>query len=93
VYALLAEIWHYRELLWTLIVRELRVRYKNSVLGFFWSLVNPLVTVLVMTVVFKYVMGMRIANYSAYVLTAYYRGPFSSSRCSIPARRFWFICR
>ena len=71
VYALLAEIWHYRELLWTLIVRELRVRYKNSVLGFFWSLVNPLVTVLVMTVVFKYVMGMRIANYSAYVLTAY----------------------
>jgi ABC-type polysaccharide/polyol phosphate export permease len=71
VYALLAEIWHYRELLWTLVIRELRVRYKNSVLGFFWSLVNPLVTVLVITLVFKYVMGMRIANYSAYVLAAY----------------------
>jgi len=71
VYALLAEIWHYRELLWTLVIRELRVRYKNSVLGFFWSLVNPLVTVLVITIVFKYVMGMRIANYSAYVLAAY----------------------
>ena len=71
VHTLLAELWHYRELLWTLVIRELRVRYKNSVLGFFWSLVNPLVTVLVMTIVFKYVMGMRIANYSAYVLTAY----------------------
>lgn len=71
MYALLAELWHYRELLWTLVIRELRVRYKNSVLGFFWSLINPLVTVLVMTLVFKYVMGMRIANYSAYVLTAY----------------------
>jgi lipopolysaccharide transport system permease protein len=71
VYALLAEIWRYRELLWTLVIRELRVRYKNSVLGFFWSLVNPLVTVLVITLVFKYVMGMRIANYSAYVLAAY----------------------
>jgi len=71
VRALLAELWHYRELLWTLVIRELRVRYKNSILGFFWSLVNPLVTVLVMTIVFKYVMGMRIANYSAYVLTAY----------------------
>ncbi len=68
---LLAELWHARELLWTLIVRELRVRYKNSVLGFFWSLVNPLVTVLVMTLVFKFVMGMRIDNYSAYVLVAY----------------------
>ncbi len=68
---LIAELWHARELLWTLIIRELRVRYKNSVLGFFWSLVNPLVTVMVMTLVFKYVMGMRIDNYSAYVLVAY----------------------
>lgn len=68
---LLAELWHYRELLWTLVVRELRVRYKNSFLGFFWSLLNPLVTVLVMTIVFKYVMGMRIDNYSAYILVAY----------------------
>ncbi|GIV10748.1 MAG: transport permease protein [Fimbriimonadales bacterium] len=69
--ALLLEIWRYRELLWTLVIRELRVRYKNSALGFFWSLLNPLATVLVMTIVFKYVMGMRIANYSAYILAAY----------------------
>lgn len=65
------EIWQFRELLWTLILRELRVRYKNSALGFFWSLLNPLVTVMVMTVVFKYVMGMQIPNYSAYILVAY----------------------
>ncbi len=69
--AQLSELWQYRELLWTLVIRELRVRYKNSALGFFWSLLNPLVTVMVMTVVFKYVMGMRIANYSAYILVAY----------------------
>ncbi|MDW8107873.1 MAG: ABC transporter permease [Armatimonadota bacterium] len=68
---LLTELWHSRELLRTLVIRELRVRYKNSLLGFFWSLVNPLATVLVMTIVFKYVMGMRIANYSAYILAAY----------------------
>lgn len=68
---LLLELWQYRELLRTLVIRELRVRYKNSILGFFWSLVNPLATVLVMTLVFKYVMGMRIANYSAYILAAY----------------------
>lgn len=67
----LREFWKYRELLLTFVVRELRIRYKNSVLGFFWSILNPLVTVLVMTLVFKYVMGQQVANYSAYVLAAY----------------------
>jgi len=67
----LRELWRYRELLLTFVVRDLRVRYKNSVLGFFWSLLNPLATVLVMTVVFEYVMGFTTPNYSAYLLAAY----------------------
>lgn len=71
VLAELRELYRYRELLWTFVVRELRIRYKNSVLGFFWSILNPLVTVLVMTVVFKYVLGVRVPNYSAYLLAAY----------------------
>ncbi|MCL6623481.1 MAG: ABC transporter permease [Fimbriimonadales bacterium] len=65
------ELWRYRELLWTFVLRELRIRYKNSVLGFFWSLLNPLAIVLVMTVVFKFVMGQKVPNYSAYILSAY----------------------
>lgn len=67
----LKELWKYRELLYTFVVRELRIRYKNSVLGFFWSILNPLATVLVMTLVFKFVMGQQIPNYSAYILIAY----------------------
>lgn len=67
----LAELWRYRELLITFVLRELRIRYKNSVLGFFWSILNPLVTVMVMTVVFKFIMGQQIPNYSAYILAAY----------------------
>lgn len=67
----LRELYRYRELLWTLVLRELRVRYKNSYLGFFWSLIVPLVTVAVLTIVFKRVMGMAIPNYSAYVLAAF----------------------
>lgn len=67
----LRELWRFRELLWTMIERELRIRYKNSVLGFFWSLLNPLVTVLVMTVVFKYLIGNPTPNFSAYILAAY----------------------
>ena len=67
----LKELWRFRELLWAMVERELRIRYKNSVLGFFWSLINPLVTVLVITVVFKLLLKNGTANFSAYVLAAY----------------------
>lgn len=67
----LKELWRFRELLATMVERELRIRYKNSFLGFFWSLLNPLVTVLVITVVFKYLNGNPTPNLSAYVLAAY----------------------
>lgn len=45
-----------RELLWNLTLRELRGRYKRTALGFGWSLLNPLATMLVFTFVFRYVL-------------------------------------
>jgi len=48
----LAELWQYRELLFNLTVRDLKVRYKNSVLGVAWSLLNPILMMLVFTVVY-----------------------------------------
>lgn len=67
----LKELWRFRELLFTMVERELRIRYKNSFLGFFWSLMNPLITVLVMTVVFKNFLNNGTENLSAYMLAAY----------------------
>ncbi len=67
----LKELWRFRELLIAMVERELKIRYKNSFLGFLWSLINPLVTVLVMTVVFKYLLRNETQNFSAYVLAAY----------------------
>jgi len=43
----------YRDLLYNLVVRDLKVRYKHSVLGFFWSLLNPLLLMAVFTFVFE----------------------------------------
>jgi ABC-type polysaccharide/polyol phosphate export permease len=66
------ELWKYRELLLTLVERELRIRYKNSALGFLWSLIIPLTTTAVLTFVFGYLAntgGQR--NFSAYILAAY----------------------
>ena len=50
----LAEIWQSRELIAFLIRKELKVRYKNSVLGFVWSFLNPALILGVYYVVFKY---------------------------------------
>jgi len=43
----IAEIWAHRELLWLLVRREIRARYKDSSLGIVWSLVRPLVQLLI----------------------------------------------
>lgn len=48
----LGDLWRYRELVRNLVLRDLKVRYRSSVLGFAWSLLNPLLMMLVFTVVF-----------------------------------------
>jgi len=52
ILAHLGEIWSYRELLRNLVVRDLKVRYRNSLLGVLWSLGNPLLMMAVFTTVF-----------------------------------------
>ena len=52
----LARLTRYRGLIQSLVARELKARYRGSVLGFFWSFINPLLLLLVYTFVFKYVM-------------------------------------
>lgn len=52
VSARLRELWRYRWLIRNLVVSEVKARYKNSVLGFVWSLLNPIAMMLVFTVIF-----------------------------------------
>lgn len=52
VFARLRELIRYRDLIRNLVVSEIKTRYKNSILGFVWSLLNPLAMMLVFTVVF-----------------------------------------
>lgn len=54
-------LWHNRELLWTLVKRDLKVRYKASVLGFFWSFCKPLLLTLVLLAVFSNVPKFELA--------------------------------
>ena len=52
----LRQLPRYRGLIQSLVARELKARYRGSVLGFFWSFFNPLLLLLVYTFVFAYVM-------------------------------------
>jgi lipopolysaccharide transport system permease protein len=56
----LARLGRYRGLIQSLVARELKARYRGSVLGFFWSFINPLLLLLIYSFVFKYVLA---ANY------------------------------
>jgi len=46
------ELWAYRELLWVLTTRDIKVRYKQTVLGAAWAVIRPLFTMVVFTVIF-----------------------------------------
>ncbi len=46
------ELWHYRELLWTLVFRDIRARYKQTYLGPIWAVLKPLISMVLMAAVF-----------------------------------------
>jgi ABC-type polysaccharide/polyol phosphate export permease len=58
----------YRELLRQFVARSIKTRYKRSVLGVLWTLLNPLLTMIVLTVVFSQVFRFAVENYAVYVL-------------------------
>src|SRR5512139_3157286 len=64
----LAQLVRYRQLIQSLVVRDLKARYRGSVLGFFWSFINPLLLLLVYTFVFRYVLPARQPNLDPYAL-------------------------
>lgn len=50
--AKLAELWRYRELAWSMMLRDIKVRYKQTVLGVAWAVLQPVVTMIIFTVIF-----------------------------------------
>lgn len=63
------DLYQYRELLKTNIHKEIRGKYKGSILGILWSFLNPLLMVLVYAIVFPYIMRMQQDHYLIYLIT------------------------
>ncbi len=65
------DTYRYRELIWALALKELKIRYKRSVLGFLWALLNPMLLMVVLTLVFSTVMPIKIpqGHYAIFLLS------------------------
>lgn len=71
VFASLRELLRFSEVLEELVKRDLKVRYKRSVLGIFWTMLNPLLMMVITSIVFSNLFHNAIANFPIYVLSGY----------------------
>jgi lipopolysaccharide transport system permease protein len=68
----LQEIWRYRELIYFLTWRDIKVRYKQAVLGVAWAVLQPVITALVTTFVFSTTLNVQTPiPYPLFMMTAY----------------------
>ncbi|NQU75284.1 MAG: ABC transporter permease [Planctomycetes bacterium] len=58
----LPDLWHYRELLYFLIWRDVKVRYKQTAIGALWAILQPFLTMVVFSVVFGRLLGVKSPN-------------------------------
>ena len=62
-------LWSYRALVYELVIRDIKVRYKRSVLGVFWTMLAPLLNMVALTLVFSSILKQQIRNYPVYFMT------------------------
>jgi len=82
---LLRDSYRYRELIWALAVKELTIRYKRSILGFLWALLNPMLLMLVLTVVFSKILVGAQPHYAVFLLSMLLPWTFFSQSLSYAA--------
>ena len=75
----LKELYEYREMIFSLVRKDLRGRYKGSVLGFLWTFINPLLQLVVYTIVFSVIMRASYEQYYLFLFVALVPWMFFSS--------------
>jgi ABC-type polysaccharide/polyol phosphate export permease len=82
---LVRDTFRYRELIWALALKELKIRYKRSILGFLWALLNPMLLCLVLTVVFSKLMRSPKPDFPVFLLSVLLPWTFFSQSLSYAA--------
>lgn len=75
----LKELYNYRQMIFSLVRKDLRGRYKGSVLGFLWTFINPLFQLLVYTIAFSFILPSPIEKYYLHLFVALIPWIFFSS--------------
>lgn len=83
------ELYSYREMIFSLVRRDLNGRYKGSILGFFWTFLNPLLQLGVYTLVFSVILRNNIENYYLFLFVALVPWIFFSTSVSGGASCIW----
>ena len=78
-------LWKYRGLVHELVVRDIKVRYKRSVLGIAWTMLAPLLNMVALTLVFSTILKQQIANYPVFFMTGAIFWAFFSQTTSTAA--------
>jgi len=76
---ILRELYDYRQMIFSLVRKDLRGRYKGSVLGFLWTFINPLFQLLVYTIAFSFILPSPIEKYYLHLFVALIPWIFFSS--------------
>lgn len=76
---LLKELFAYREMIFSLVKKDLRGRYKGSTLGFLWTFINPLCQILIYTMVFSVIMRSNIDKFYLFLIVGLIPWIFFSS--------------
>lgn len=63
----LKDFFHYKDLLKHLVMRDIKLKYRRSVLGYLWSVLDPLLSMIVMTIVFSTMFSRNIDNFPVYL--------------------------
>jgi lipopolysaccharide transport system permease protein len=81
----IGELWAFRELLFALIERNLKMRFQRSFLGAVWTLLNPLLTGIVLVGVFSVILRVRTPQYWAFLISGYFAWVFTLNTLGIGA--------
>jgi len=65
------DIAQHGHLLYNLVYRDLTIRYKRSVIGFFWTMLNPLLLMVIFVVIFSHLFRFQLPHYETYFLSEY----------------------
>lgn len=77
------DLYAYRQMIFSLVKKDLRGRYKGSVLGFLWTFINPLLQLVVYTIVFSFILKTNIERYYLYLFVALIPWIFFSSSITV----------